>query len=138
MFEKLWYLKIIFGIISMMLRNLFQQVRNFSVDGFGRVNVGRGLEKLVKNLRVGDEVMTPQGKARIVNINKKDVMNGFYEMVEFNKMLITQDHEIMIYDEWTLPKDVKKVEFVKCVSLYDFELDNYKIMTVNGNNIRTK
>ena len=122
----------------MMLRNLFQQVRNFSVDGFGRVNVGRGLEKLVKNLRVGDEVMTPQGKARIVNINKKDVVNGFYEMVEFNKMLITQDHEIMIYDEWTLPKDVKKVEFVKCVSLYDFELDNYKIMTVNGNNIRTK
>jgi len=138
MFEKLWYLKIIFSIISMMLRNLFQQVRNFSVDGFGRVNVGRGLEKLVKNLRVGDEVMTPQGKARIVNINKKDVVNGFYEMVEFNKMLITQDHEIMIYDEWTLPKDVKKVEFVKCVSLYDFELDNYKIMTVNGNNIRTK
>ena len=122
----------------MMLRNLFQQVRNFSVDGFGRVNVERGLEKLVKNLRVGDEVMTPQGKARIVNINKKDVVNGFYEMVEFNKMLITQDHEIMIYDEWTLPKDVKKVEFVKCVSLYDFELDNYKIMTVNGNNIRTK
>jgi len=108
------------------------------VDGYGRVNVGRGLEKLVKNLRVGDEVMTPQGVARIVDIDKKEIKNGYYEMVEFNKMLITQDHEIMIYDEWTLPKDVKKVEFVKCCSLYDFELDKNKIMTINGNNIRTK
>jgi len=109
--------------------------RNFAIDGYGRVKTGLATEKLVKNMKVGDEVLTPHGSAKITHVNKKYTFTGYYELVELNKMLITPEHPIYIYDSWELPKEIKKIEFVKCTELYSFELDKYHVMTVNGNNI---
>ena len=111
-------------------------LRSFAVDGFGRVKTAQNAEKLVKNMKIGDQVLTPHGPAKVTNIDKKYTFTGYCELVELNKMLITPDHPIMIYDAWELPKDLKKVEFLKCIELYSFELDKYNVLTINGNNIR--
>lgn len=121
-----------------MFLSFSQQIRRFSVDGFGRVLVGNKVEKLVKNLREGDNVLTPYGLSKILRIEKREVVNGYYEMVEMNRMLITPDNMVEIYGEWTLPRDVKKINFVKCDCLYDLELDRHKVVTINGNNVMTK
>jgi hypothetical protein len=52
-------------------------------------------------------------------------------------MLITPENPVKIFDEWTLPKEVKKVEFVKCRTLYSISLEKYDTITINGNNVKT-
>jgi len=112
-------------------------IRKFSVDGFGRVKIGLKSEKLVKKLEKGDEVFTPYGPDKIKNIEKIPLAYGFGELVELNKMLISPENPVKIFDEWTLPKEVKKVEFVKCRSLYSISLEKYDTITINGNNVKT-
>lgn len=128
-------IKDIFITIIKMLRNL--QRRFFSIDGFGKVLIGKNLEKAVRFLKEGDQVLTPQGEAIITKISKTKTATGYFEMAEFNKMRITGDHLIEIYGEWTPAKDVQKVNFVKCGELYSFELDRHHVLTINGNNIST-
>lgn len=118
---------------------MFRQLqrRFFSVDGFGRVPIGNKIDKLVKELQIGDEILTPFGNAKILEINMTPVSFGYAELVELNRMLISPTHPIKIYDEWLLPKEVKKPKLTKCYILYSFKLDNHHIMTINGNNIAT-
>lgn len=122
-----------------MLRNLSKIIpkntRSFAVDGFGRVPIGNKSEKLVKNLNKGDTIITPYGPDTVREIIKF-TPNGFSFVVEFNKMLITPNHPIKIYDEWSLPKEVKAVKTVQCGEMYDIKLEKYDVLTVNGNNIK--
>jgi len=118
-----------------MLRNL--QKRFFSVDGFGKVLIGKNIEKAVRFLTEGEKILTPYGEATITKISKTKIATGFYELAEFNKMRITGDHFIQIYGEWTPAKEVQKINFVKCSELYSFKLDKHHVMTINGNNIST-
>ena len=109
-------------------------IRNFSIDGYCYES---STGKRIKELKIGDLVKTPYGEASIVNIIKEKTHSGFCEMAKFNKMLITPEHHILIYDEWTKPKEVKEIKFVKCKELYDIVLDKYHVITINGNNIKT-
>ena len=117
------------------LKNHF--IRHFSVGGFGRALIGNNKEKLVKNLCEGDNLLTPLGPAKIMKVIKKDIPLGYLEMVELNKMQVTPEHPVYMYDEWVLAQDIQKVAFVKCSTVYSFILDKHHIMTVNGNNIST-
>lgn len=117
-----------------MFKNLI--IRNFSVNGFGRVLTGPKNEKLVKNLKEGDSVLTPYGKATITKIKVKVVENQYNEMVELNKMLITPNHPIEIFGQEFLPRHTNNIKFHKCNELFDFELDKYHILTINGINVK--
>ena len=117
-------------------RYIRQNCRSFAVDGFGRVPIGHKTEKLVKNLKEGDEILTPYGIDKIKSITKYNPSTGFAELVEFNKMLITPNHPIKIYDEWILPKEVKEIKFRNCQEMFTFKLNKYDVITINGNNIK--
>jgi len=123
-------------MLRLLPQKILTQTRRFAVDGFGRVKTGPKMEKLVKNLKKGDEVLTPYGPAKILEVTKQNIPNGFYEMAEFNQMLITPNHPIKIYDEWTLPKEVQEIKFAKCQAIYSVKIDKYHILTINGNNIQ--
>ena len=56
---------------------------------------------------------------------------------ELNKMLINPNQQIRVYDEWTIARDVKEVQFLRCHMLYSFVLDKYNEMIVNGNVIKS-
>lgn len=116
-------------------RNYFK--RFYSIDGFGRVSLPNKSEKLVKNLQEGDLIQTTQGPAKVVEIKSYHCPMGFYELVELNKMLINPNQQIRLYDEWTIARDVKEVQFLRCHMLYSFVLDKYNEMIVNGNVIKS-
>ena len=120
-----------------MLRNVLNKslfIRKFSIDGFGYES---STGKRIKDLKVGDIIKTPYGESTIINIIKEKTKTGFCEMTGFNKMLITPDHPILIYEEWTKPREVKEIKFVNCRELYDIVLNKHHVITINGNNIRT-
>ena len=106
-------------ISNVLNKSLF--IRKFSIDGFGYES---STGKRIKDLKVGD-------------IIKEKTKTGFCEMTGFNKMLITPDHPILIYGEWTKPREVKEIKFVNCRELYDIVLNKHHVITINGNNIRT-
>jgi len=106
------------------------------IDGFGRVPVGNNTEKLVKNIKQGDKVLTPYGIDTVKSITKYFPETALVNMSEFNKMLITPEHPIKIYDEWVLPTEVKESDVCICSTLYRIHLEKYDTITVNGNNIK--
>jgi len=63
---------------------------------------GRGLVR-VYDLEVGDFVFSPSGWTRIENIVKDHPREGFYLVDDW--LEITNDHPMLINNEWTLPGD---------------------------------
>lgn len=122
-----------------MLKNISNYVkpncRTF-FDGFGRVLIGNKCEKLVKNIQEGDEILTPYGMDKIKSITRFCPNVGYIEVVELNRMLITPEHEIKIYDEWIFPKEMKEIKFMRCSEMFSFKLDKYDVLTINGNNVK--
>jgi len=118
------------------IKNLGKLVYPY-INGLSRVTIGNKQEKFIKDIQLGDLLKTPYGIAKVRGIIRKEIPHGFIELAELNKMLIIPNHPIQIYEEWTKPNDVTKINFVKCDCLYGLILDKHHVITVNGNNVLT-
>jgi hypothetical protein len=98
------------------------------------VLLANGLTKLVKDIRKGDVVKTPDGlKATVTYVIKILRKNKKASMVSFdNGLIITPWHPIRINGKWTFPHDIGRETIMECEEVYNFALDVGHIMIING------
>merc|ERR1719229_1173290 len=91
-------------------------------DGHNRALLADGSSVLVKDLKQGDEVLTPNGPASIVCI-VKTLVGPETELCQVGDLLLTPWHPIMHEGAWTFPNDVAEQKTVPCEAVYSFVLD---------------
>jgi hypothetical protein len=98
------------------------------------VSLANGLNKLVKDIRKGDIVKTPDGsKATVTYAIKILCRNNRTTMVSFdNGLIITPWHPIRINGKWVFPHDIGDETVIECQEVYNFVLDSGHIMFING------
>lgn len=105
---------------------------NVCFDGFNNVLMGDGSTQLVKNLRQGDLVWTPEGSAEVVCVIKTCI-EDMCELVTLPSSLkLTPYHPIRIDGQWTFPCNVSPWKLEKCDAVYSFVLTKGHVMLIEG------
>jgi hypothetical protein len=117
---------------------------NSSSDGGGNndgcfhgncvVSLANGLTKLVKDIRRGDIVETPNGfKATVTYVVKILHKNKNASLIQFDDgLIITPWHPVRINGKWTFPHDIANEIVMECEEVYNFALDVGHIVIING------
>ena len=103
-------------------------------DGNGKVLLADNSTKLVKDIKKGDKVMTPNGPSSVKCVLKLK-FNKQVKMCMINGLYITQFHPV--YDEhvWKFPLDINPPSEIFVDELYDFVLDSNHIVIINNVNV---
>ncbi|CAF4943716.1 unnamed protein product [Rotaria sp. Silwood1] len=98
------------------------------------VLLSNGLTKLVKDIRRGDVLRTPDGvEATVTYVVKIMCAKGKASMVTFdNGLIITPWHPIRIDGNWKFPHDIRHEQEIECQEMYNFVLDQCHISIING------
>jgi len=98
------------------------------------VSMADGSSQLVQNLKRGDLVSTPSGKAAEVLCVLKTICAGnVADLVELeNNLLITPYHPVRIQNQWTFPCTLSQPKKMTCDAVYSFILKDEHVMIING------
>ncbi|CAF4205919.1 unnamed protein product [Rotaria sp. Silwood2] len=98
------------------------------------VLLSNGLTKLVKDIRRGDVLRTPDGsEATVTYVVKITCAKGKASMVTFDcGLIITPWHPIRIDGNWKFPRDIRHEKEIECQEMYNFVLDKCHISIING------
>jgi len=98
------------------------------------VSMADGSSALVQNLKRGDLVSTPSGKAAEVLCVFKTICAGnVADLVELeNNLLVTPYHPVRIQDQWTFPCNLSQPKKMTCDAVYSFILKDEHVMIING------
>jgi len=89
--------------------------------------------KLVKDIRVGDNVMLPDTTcATVTHVTKVKCQNNKVNLTQIGDLLITPWHPILMNNVWTFPNSVGFIESHTHEYVYNFVLNVGHIVTVNG------
>merc|ERR1719433_1544700 len=110
----------------------YYSMSNPCFDGRNLVEMADGSKRLVRNLRKGDLVQTPKGKASIRCIIKT-VVAPSTELVQLESgLLLTPWHPVKHKGEWTFPATIASITEQKCDAVYSFILDQHHSMIIEG------
>jgi hypothetical protein len=98
------------------------------------VLLANGLTKLVKDIRKGDVLKTPDElKATVTYAIKILRKNKNASMVSFdNGLIVTPWHPVRINGKWAFPHDIGHETVMECQEVYNFALDVGHIIIING------
>ena len=98
------------------------------------VLLANGSMKLVKDIRRGDVLRTPNGSEATVTYTVKIMCaKGKASMVTFESgLIITPWHPIRIDGHWTFPHNIRHENIIECQEVYNFVLDKGHISIING------
>jgi hypothetical protein len=98
------------------------------------VSLANGLTKLVKDIRKGDILKTPDGlEATVTYVIKILRQNKKASLIQFeNGLIITPWHPVRINGHWVFPYDIGRETIMECEEVYNFALDVGHIVIING------
>lgn len=99
-------------------------------DGNGKVLLPDNSTKLVKNIRKGDLIMTPNGPSTVKCVLKLK-FDKLMKIININGLLVTQFHPVFYNNTWFFPIDIAESNDVYIDELYDFVLDSNHIAIIN-------
>jgi len=105
-------------------------------DGNSAVLMEGNQQKLVKDIKKGDKVITHNGAVSEVQCALKMLCpSGSLSLVELEGGLrITAYHPVRVNQKWSFPGDIKPAQVVPCEAVYTFVLNQQSehIMVING------
>lgn len=105
-------------------------------DGNCQALMANKLNKLVKDVKKGDKVMTPNGgTAEVTCVLKMNCPSKSTTLVQMEGgLLISAYHPIRINQTWTFPCDVTPAQVLPCEAVYSFLLnkESEHVMLING------
>jgi Hint-domain/VWA / Hh protein intein-like len=102
-------------------------------DGDCLVKMSDGTFKLVRNVRVGDTIMLPDGSSATVTHCVKYVYeNNEVRLTTVNDLLITPWHPIRMNGTWVFPGEVGETKVYNREQVYNFVLGHGHIVTIGG------
>lgn len=111
-------------------------VSNPCFDGDGQIKMFDGGKKLVKDLNIGDEVLTHnQNCARVVYIIKTGIRPT--PLCKINGLYITPYHPVLINGAWKYPIDVSERESNSVATIYSLVISNDHAVIVNDTPVIT-
>jgi len=88
--------------------------------------------KLVKNIRKGDIIMSPNNHlSKVTCVIKTVTKNKTYRLVNINGLLVTSWHPIKINNVWKFPCEISEPKKCECDAIYSFVLNDNHIMIIN-------
>merc|ERR1719273_2403760 len=89
---------------------------------------------MVKDLKKGDSIWTPGGKATVLCVVKTNMPTGKCDLVSLPKsdLLLTPWHPVRLKGVWKFPADVSCITTQKCDAVYSFVLDSQHVMVINN------
>lgn len=115
---------------------VYSQASAGCIEGKSLVSMYDGSEKMIEEIKKGDEVLTPNGfKATVRCVVKTLTKDNKEFIVKFDSGLgITMWHPVRIDNKWTFPEDILSSTEVECPAVYSFVLntEDEHVMIVNG------
>jgi hypothetical protein len=88
--------------------------------------------KLVKDVRVGDNVMLPnKSHAKVTHMTRIEYYDKI-NLTQIGGLLITPWHPILLNGTWQFPNSIGITQSYECKYVYNFALDVGHIVTING------
>jgi len=112
----------------------YHNIGNGCFHGDCSVLMKNGTQKLVKNIRKGDIIMSPNGPSTVLCTIEFPCKDSKTDLVELEGgLLLTPYHPIRIHGKWNFPCEIAPVLSSRnCHSVFTFVLDKIHIMKING------
>jgi Hint-domain/VWA / Hh protein intein-like len=95
--------------------------------------------QMVKQVKSGDYLSTPEGPARVLYKLESAVHSGCLEMFQIGKLIITPWHPVKLAGAWTFPATVPSLKSVvlETFTVHNFVLDLGHVITIEGTQVVT-
>jgi len=111
----------------------YHNVDNGCFDGMCSVLLADESRKLVKNIRKGDYVATPNGPTKVLCVIKFPCKNQTTDLVELEGGLkLTPYHPIRVEGQWRFPCELAIATPKFCPAVFTFVLENFHILLIDG------
>jgi len=101
-------------------------------DGDCLVAMVDGSIKRVKDVKMGDEVLSPEGTAKVLCVVKTICVGGQTQLVQLpGGLKVTPWHPVRDEGTWKFPGEMKDAEYLSCPAVFSFALDRNHVMVIN-------
>jgi len=102
-------------------------------DGYGWVKYADGSQKMVKQVKKGDLLLTAgDNVAEVVCVVKTEIEDSYPLVTLESGLKLTPYHPILVDGSWEFPIKVAPCAYEPCDAVYNFVLSNGHVMTING------